>query len=256
LEFGGLAASETREPAEAEVLEFQRGESAPGIPAAGLTSLDREMPVLDSVPLEKQGGEKWMPTPTPVEAGELPLTSEAVPPGPVEIILEASRPGAQEASPEASPLVFPLAPLGRRFLAGLTDALILLLATGLFVLILWRAGVHVSPQPLNFVVLGCIVFFFLLVYFGLFTALASATPGLLWMGIEVRNLDGNFPSRHEAFWRAVGYLVSISALMMGFIWALVDSEGLTWHDRISGTFLTLAQSAGEGQTSEVGSMNF
>jgi len=28
--------------------------------------------------------------------------------------------------------------------------------------------------------------------------------------------------------------------MMGFLWALVESEGLTWHDRMSGTFITPA----------------
>ena len=61
------------------------------------------------------------------------------------------------------------------------------------------------------------------------------------MGIEVRNLEGRFPTPREAFWRAFGYLVSSAALMLGFVWALVDSEGLTWHDRISGTFLAAAE---------------
>jgi hypothetical protein len=31
--------------------------------------------------------------------------------------------------------------------------------------------------------------------------------------------------------------------MLGFIWAWVDSEGMTWHDRMSGTFITLAPAA-------------
>jgi hypothetical protein len=37
----------------------------------------------------------------------------------------------------------------------------------------------------------------------------------------------------------------MSALMVGFIWAYVDSEGLTWHDRMSGTIITEAHSAAE-----------
>jgi uncharacterized RDD family membrane protein YckC len=79
---------------------------------------------------------------------------------------------------------------------------------------------------------------FIVAYFGFFTALAFSTPGLIWMGIEVRNMEGSPPAPHESFLRAFGYLVSISAFFMGFLWALVDSDNLTWHDRMSGSFLT------------------
>jgi uncharacterized RDD family membrane protein YckC len=86
-------------------------------------------------------------------------------------------------------------------------------------------------------VLGFVATSFLFFYFGVFTALAYATPGLLWMGLEVRNTEGLRPTTQEAFWRAFGYLVSIAALMLGFVWALVDNETLTWHDRMSRTFI-------------------
>jgi len=76
---------------------------------------------------------------------------------------------------------------------------------------------------------------------GLFTALIFSTPGLVWMGIEVRSLYDSPPDYRESCLRAFGYLVSIAALMLGFLWALVDSESLTWHDRISGTCLTPSQ---------------
>jgi hypothetical protein len=46
----------------------------------------------------------------------------------------------------------------------------------------------------------------------------------------------------QSFWRAFGYLVSASAFFLGFVWALVDSEGLTWHDRMSDTFLASTDS--------------
>jgi len=58
------------------------------------------------------------------------------------------------------------------------------------------------------------------------------------MGLEVRTLDGASPTATDSVLRAVGYLVSTSALMLGFVWALVDSDGLTWHDRMSGTCVT------------------
>jgi uncharacterized RDD family membrane protein YckC len=131
------------------------------------------------------------------------------------------------------------------------DALALLVAGGLFALIFWRAGGRLSTQPLNLCVVGFIAAFFVMAYFGLFTALTSTTPGLLWLGIEVRSLDGTFPLPTQAFWRAFGYLVSTGALMLGFVWALVDSDGLTWHDRMSGTFLGVAEAAVENQKSTV-----
>jgi hypothetical protein len=47
----------------------------------------------------------------------------------------------------------------------------------------------------------------------------------------------------ESFWRAFGVLVSLSALMLGFVWACVDSDSLTWHDRMSGTVITEERNA-------------
>jgi uncharacterized RDD family membrane protein YckC len=135
-------------------------------------------------------------------------------------------------------LTLPVAPMGRRFLAGLADALVLLLAGGLFALIFWRVGGHLTPVTPNLAVLAFIAVIFVWAYFGLFTALTFSTPGLTWMGIEVRNMEGWPPAPRESLLRAFGYLVSLLALMIGFLWALVDSNGLTWHDRISGTFLT------------------
>ena len=40
------------------------------------------------------------------------------------------------------------------------------------------------------------------------------------------------------FLRSVGYVVSAGAFFMGFVWAWWDEDALTWHDRISHTYLT------------------
>ena len=166
------------------------------------------------------------------------LDSGAAPAGEsLEIVVEPPEVDAQAAS-ELGVQVLPLASMGRRFLAGLADTFVLLLAAALFAFIFSKAGGHMTPVPLNLAIGALIAAFFLLAYFGLFTALIFSTPGLYWMGIEVRNMEGWPPAPGESFLRAFGYFVSVSALMTGFLWALVDSEGLTWHDRISGTFLT------------------
>ena len=41
-------------------------------------------------------------------------------------------------------------------------------------------------------------------------------------------------------WRSFGYLVSAGTLLFGFLAALWDEDHLTWHDRISQTYLTSA----------------
>jgi uncharacterized RDD family membrane protein YckC len=155
-----------------------------------------------------------------------------------EIVVTPSEVEAPAAAPQLELPTLPVAPLGRRFLAGLVDGLVLLLGGGLFALIFWRAGGHLTPVPPNLAIVAAIAIIFVLTYFGLFTALTFSTPGLTCMGIEVRNMEGWPPAPRDSILRAFGYLVSLSAFMIGFLWSLVDSEGLTWHDRISGTFLT------------------
>ncbi len=174
----------------------------------------------------------------------LPQAEEiAIEPGPradnrLEIVVEPPEAGAPAAASQSELQALIVAPMGRRFLAGLVDGLVLLLGGGLFALIFWRAGGHLTPIPPNLAIVAFIAIIFVWAYFGLFTALTFSTPGQAWMGIEVRNMEGWPPAPRESFLRAFGYLVSLSALMIGFFWALVDSDGLTWHDRISGTFLT------------------
>lgn len=140
---------------------------------------------------------------------------------------------------------FYLAPLGRRFRAGLIDALVLMLGAALFGVIFWRFCGRLSLVPVNLAILGAVAVALIFGYFAVFTAVATATPGLLWMGCEIRNMHGDHPTPRESLWRAFGVLVSLAALALGFIWAWVDSDNLTWHDRMSGTVITEDQKASE-----------
>jgi uncharacterized RDD family membrane protein YckC len=235
-DLGGLS------PAEAKILEFPRTNAHLDVELGTPSRAESELPVLEASPLEKSEGGLRILSSAAVQAGELPLGGElrGGEREPVEIVVGPPEPSVHPAVHQVSAVVLPLAPMGRRFLAGLADALVLLMGTGLFALIFWRAGGQLRLDSLNLAVLVFIAVFFILAYFGLFTAIASSTPGLLWMECEVRNLEGAHPTTQESFLRAFGYLVSISALMLGFLWALLDSEGLTWHDRMSGTFIVVA----------------
>ena len=161
--------------------------------------------------------------------------------GRLEIVVGPAESEAPSPASQLEEEAFQVASLGPRFLAGLIDGLLLLLSAGLFAFIFRFAGGHLRLGPLNLAVMAGMATIFIWSYFGMFTALTASTPGQSWMGIEARNMEGWPPDRRESLLRAFGYLVSLSAFLLGFFWALVDGESLTWHDRISGTFLTPAK---------------
>lgn len=162
--------------------------------------------------------------------------------GPAPILVES--PSEQERADlgrAANGTAGGVAGIGDRFVAGLLDVLVLLGGVGLFTLIFWRAGGRVTRQPVDLAVIAFVVGVFMLFYFGVMTALTSSTPGLIWTGLEIRTQNGQEPGVREAAWRAVGCVISAGALMLGYLWAVVDADGLTWHDRMSGTFIARSE---------------
>ena len=221
-----------------EILEFPQ--NGPAVDAEITPSATRQDLTQQSAAqgLEKDGEGLEIAEPARAQADQLPIKPAAPAGDPLELVVGPSDADTPETLSQMEFQALPVASLGRRFQAGLVDGLLLLLGAGLFALIFWRAGGHLTPVPANLTILAFIAVFYVWAYFGLFTALTFSTPGLAWMGIEVRNMEGWHPNLRESLLRAFGYLVSISALMLGFLWALVDTESFTWHDWISGTFLT------------------
>lgn len=158
--------------------------------------------------------------------------------GPLEIELGPSGDSPEATGEDSST---PIASMGTRFYAAVIDSLVLLAGAAIYGLIYWKAGGSFSPSPLDLATGAAIGAFFILAYFAGCTAMASATPGLLLTGLEVITFEGNPPGISHSLWRGLGYLVSMAALMLGFIWAVVDAEGLTWHDRMSRTFVVPAE---------------
>ena len=129
------------------------------------------------------------------------------------------------------------APLSVRRRAGLVDSASLLCAYGCFLAVFFVLGGHWSISRMGFaVVLGTAVLLYAL-YFGLFVLFGGATPGMLFSGLRVENYDGSRPDVSSLSRRYFGYLVSGGTLLLGFMWALLDDEHLSWHDRISHTCL-------------------
>jgi len=130
------------------------------------------------------------------------------------------------------------APLGSRLAAGLIDIFLLLVSGCLFAAVFVAVGGKLDKSPLDLAVALFISVFWLFVYFAAFGVMTWRTPGQAALGLEIRNLNDEPPTVAEALLRAFGYLVSISALTLGFLWAALDSDGMGWHDHISGTVLS------------------
>jgi uncharacterized RDD family membrane protein YckC len=134
-------------------------------------------------------------------------------------------------------LVEDSATLSRRLMAIVVDAaLITAVFAGLVRMA--AAGAHRFHNPRSAAVAG--VFVLLLIgaaYLTSFFTWTSWTPGMKYAGIELCTLDGATPVRAQRWARLMALPLSVLPLGMGLAWALFDEWSLTWHDRLSGTYL-------------------
>ena len=135
------------------------------------------------------------------------------------------------------------APLAARFAAGLIDSLLLLAGGCLFAALFVAVGGRFDKTPFDLSVALFIAAFWLFVYCAAFGVMTQRTPGQAALGLEIRSLSGEPPTVTESLLRAFGVLVSISALALGFLWAALDSDGMSWQDHISGTVLSSVKRA-------------
>jgi uncharacterized RDD family membrane protein YckC len=135
-----------------------------------------------------------------------------------------------------------VAPLAERRLAGLMDAALLLFAYGGFLALFAVLGGRFTISKFGAVVTAATLGLFYAQYFVLFTFFGGATPGMMLRKLRVVSYDGAEPAPRQLLWRSFGYLVSAGTVMLGFVWALWDEDNLSWHDRISQTYLTLDRS--------------
>jgi uncharacterized RDD family membrane protein YckC len=66
------------------------------------------------------------------------------------------------------------------------------------------------------------------------------TLGMRAWKLRIIGPDGAPPTWARGFSRFAAALLSWGPLGLGFLWALVDRDGLAWHDRLSGTRLVRA----------------
>jgi uncharacterized RDD family membrane protein YckC len=94
-----------------------------------------------------------------------------------------------------------------------------------------------AAQP-GLLIAGVVVAAFLyLVYQALFFSLSQATPGMRCARIALCTFDEQNPTRRARRRRMLAVLLSACPVGLGFLWAALDEDRLTWHDRMSKMYL-------------------
>jgi uncharacterized RDD family membrane protein YckC len=138
-----------------------------------------------------------------------------------------------------APAVVGLASVNRRLLAIAVDgSLTVAVLVGIVALAAWSGALLHSPRAMEL----CAALGLLLVSAGyqtLFSSLTKATPGMWYAGIGLCTIDGFVPERAQRYRRLLALPLSVLPLGLGLAWSLFDEDRLTWHDRLSGTYLRL-----------------
>ena len=129
-------------------------------------------------------------------------------------------------------------PMHRATAAGL-DAAVIAASFAIFCAIfrIFAGAVDLNKQTIT-VFAGAFVLIAL--FYGFCWMLAdSETAGMRWTDLKLLSFNGFPPERKTRALRMAGCFLSFCSGMIGIFWALVDEEGLTWHDHMSKTFPTL-----------------
>jgi uncharacterized RDD family membrane protein YckC len=74
-------------------------------------------------------------------------------------------------------------------------------------------------------------------YMTLSYVLGNGTPGMRYAGLSLCTFDGQSPTREQRCVRLVALVLSVLPAGLGVLWAIFDEDHLSWHDRLSATYL-------------------
>jgi uncharacterized RDD family membrane protein YckC len=134
-----------------------------------------------------------------------------------------------------------LAPLGHRLMAMAVDGCLILAAFFAAAMTL-AARMHQAPAPHTaeaMVAAGLVAVGFL--YNAFFFALGVSTPGMCYAGIALSTFDDEVPTRAQLRKRLGAMALSLLPVGLGLAWSVFDEDHLSWHDRISQTYITYAE---------------
>jgi len=176
-----------------------------------------------------------------------------------EMFIDVSLPpNASPDSIQAEPIqteqhsgLYPVASMDERRIAALIDSACLLFAYGGFLALFGSLGGQFTFSKMSATVYTIAFAVVYLQYFFLFTVFGGTTPGMMLRGLQVVDFSGEPPAPRKLLLRAAGYILSAGTFFLGFLWAMWDEDELTWHDRISHTYLSPVERSADSEISGV-----
>lgn len=130
-----------------------------------------------------------------------------------------------------------LAPLENRLMAVAVDAaLIVGLATACAYGIASHMQ-HALPLKTAEVAAAAGLVLIGILYQTFFLLTTLATPGMMYAGVALCTFDDERPTRAQLRERVYALLVSLLPMGLGMAWSVFDEDHLSWHDRLSRTYL-------------------
>jgi uncharacterized RDD family membrane protein YckC len=142
----------------------------------------------------------------------------------------------------------PSASIARRVLAALVDGAILATALTAFAAIFLRLNPSLNPSlnpvreplPLLAAALSAVAVLLWAAYEFFFVVYSGSTPGLRATRLRLATFDGAPLNRRARRWRVLASLLSAFSAGLGYLWCVLDQDGLCWHDRITRTHVQSA----------------
>jgi uncharacterized RDD family membrane protein YckC len=132
------------------------------------------------------------------------------------------------------------------------DGVVLVTALAVFVAIFLRLNPDLFRLRLDLVrgllpmlagALGVVAVLLWAAYEFLFVVYTGSTPGLRATRLRLAAFDGSPLDRRSRRWRVLASFLSAVSAGLGFLWCVLDQDGLCWHDRITRTHVQSAAPA-------------
>jgi hypothetical protein len=129
-----------------------------------------------------------------------------------------------------------VAPMGDRLLAALVDAALVVCAFAMFAAVFVACTAHPPSGRPAVIAAAAALVGFLALYQWLFFTFAESTPGMRVAKIALCTFGDENPGRKTLQHRVGALFLAALPLGLGFLWALLDDDGLGWHDRMTRTY--------------------
>ncbi len=130
-----------------------------------------------------------------------------------------------------------VAPFSDRLLAGLVDGALVMLAFLAAAVVVIASTEHPPTGKIALVAAVCGLALFGILYQFLFLSYAEeGTPGMRYARIALCTFEDDNPTREQMRKRIPALLLSMVPAGLGLVWAVLDGENLSWHDRLTRTY--------------------